>query len=121
MNDIAVRYHKDLIVAEVSMGYTMEDYSEYEKLSKEERKGMATRAEVAARAEYPMTVEGQCQFMQDFMKRIGNVPENRYGTNACTNQGCYIIIIWYFSFWPKKAMCYFISHLNHRWSYLFLF
>ncbi len=77
MNDIAVRYHKDLIVAEVSMGYTMEDYSEYEKLSKEERKGMATRAEVAARAEYPMTVEGQCQFMQDFMKRIGNVPENR--------------------------------------------
>ena len=39
MNDIAERYGKDLVIAEVSMGYTMEDYKNYEKLSDEERKG----------------------------------------------------------------------------------
>ena len=33
MNDIAVRYGKELIVAEVSMGHTMEDYKNYEKLT----------------------------------------------------------------------------------------
>ena len=40
MNDIAKRYGKDLIVAEVSMGYTMDDYNDYEKLADEERKGL---------------------------------------------------------------------------------
>ena len=34
MNDMAARYGKELIVAEVSMGYTMEDYKQYEKLKK---------------------------------------------------------------------------------------
>lgn len=77
MNDIAVRYQKDLVIAEVSMGYTMEDYAEYEKLPPEERKGMATRPEVAARAEYPMTVQGQCDFMEDLLGRLAKVPENR--------------------------------------------
>ena len=43
MNDIAKRYGKDLIVAEVSMGYTMDDYKDYEKLADEERKGYATK------------------------------------------------------------------------------
>ena len=42
MNDIAVRYGKELIIAEVSMGHTMEDYKDYEKLTDEERKGYAT-------------------------------------------------------------------------------
>ncbi len=32
MNDVALRYHKDILVAEVSMGFTMEDYQSYEKL-----------------------------------------------------------------------------------------
>ena len=40
MNDIAVRYGKELIVAEVSMGHTMEDYKNYEKLTDSERKDM---------------------------------------------------------------------------------
>ena len=53
MNDIAERYGKDLIVAEVSMGYTMEDYKEYEKLSDEERKGYATRPALVEKIEYP--------------------------------------------------------------------
>ncbi len=65
MNDIAVRYGKELIVAEVSMGHTMEDYKNYEKLTDSERKGYATKPELAAKVEYPMTVQGQVDFTKD--------------------------------------------------------
>lgn len=77
MKDIAASYKKDLIVAEVSMGYTMEDYAAYEKLSKEERKGYATKPALVEKIEYPMTKQGQCDFMQDFMERIKQIPEGR--------------------------------------------
>ncbi|MGN1147486.1 MAG: arabinogalactan endo-beta-1,4-galactanase [Lachnospiraceae bacterium] len=77
MKDIAERYHKDLIVAEVSMGYTMEDYSGYEKLSTEERKGYATRPSLVDKIEYPMTKEGQSAFMADLLGRLKSIPENR--------------------------------------------
>ena len=73
MHDIAERYGKELVVAEVSMGHTMEDYKEYEKLADSERKGMATKPELAAKIEYPMTESGQSGFMQDFMTRISRV------------------------------------------------
>lgn len=73
MNDIAERYGKDLIVAEVSMGYTMEDYKAYEKLSDEERKGYATKPALVEKIEYPMTVQGQCDFMEDFLNRISHI------------------------------------------------
>lgn len=43
MNDLAERYGKDLVVAEVSMGFSMEDYGKYEKLPPEKRKGYATK------------------------------------------------------------------------------
>lgn len=74
MHDIALRYGKELIVAEVSMGYTMEDYAEYEKLSPKERKGYATRQALIEKIEYPMTKQGQCDFMEDFLNRVKNVP-----------------------------------------------
>ena len=77
MNDVAKRYGKDIIIAEVSMGFTMEDYQEYEKLSDEQRKGMATRPALAEKVEYPMTPEGQSEFMQDIMTRISNVPDKK--------------------------------------------
>lgn len=77
MNDIAKRYGKDLIVAEVSMGYTMEDYKDYEKLSDEERKGYATRQELVEKIEYPMTVQGQYDFMEDFLNRISHIADNK--------------------------------------------
>ena len=51
MNDIAERYGKELIIAEVSMGYTMEDYKDYEKLTDEQRKGYATKPELVAKIE----------------------------------------------------------------------
>lgn len=73
MKDIVQRYQKDLVIAEVSMGYTMEDYASYEKLSPEERKGYATRRELVEKIEYPMTREGQANFMLDFLTRISRV------------------------------------------------
>ncbi len=77
MNDIAVRYGKDLIVAEVSMGYTMEDYRSRESDQPETLIGMATRPEVAARVDYPMTIQGQMDFTRDFLEVLRQVPENR--------------------------------------------
>ena len=72
-DDIAERYGKDLVIAEVSMGYTMEDYKNYEKLSDEERKGYATRPALVEKIEYPMTKQGQYDFMEDFLNRISHI------------------------------------------------
>ena len=74
MKDIAERYGKEIVIAEVSMGYTMKDYKEYEKLSDEERKGYATRPELIEKIDYPMTVEGQRDFMLDLLRRIEEIP-----------------------------------------------
>ena len=74
MKDMARRYGKKLVVAEVSMGHSMKDYRSYEGLNSETGKGMATKEELVAKIEYPMTPEGQADFMADFlnrMKRIG--------------------------------------------------
>ncbi|MGN0341774.1 MAG: arabinogalactan endo-beta-1,4-galactanase [Roseburia sp.] len=76
MNDIAVRYNKDLIVAEVSMGHTMEDYRKYEGLTPETSKGYATKPELVEKIEYPMTIQGQCDFLKDFLNRVANVADN---------------------------------------------
>ena len=59
------------------MGYTMEDYKDYEKLSDEERKGYATKQELVEKIEYPMTVQGQYDFMEDFLNRISHIKGNR--------------------------------------------
>lgn len=75
MDDIAARYGKDLVIAEVSMGFTMEDYASYEGLKPDERKGMATKPELAAKIEHPMTAEGQCDFLKDLFKIIDEVPD----------------------------------------------
>ena len=77
MDDIAVRYGKELIVAEVSMGYTMEDYKSYEKLEDSERKGYATRQELVDKIEYPMTVQGQVDFTKDFLNRVAHVADDK--------------------------------------------
>lgn len=77
MKDIAKRYGKDLIMAEVSMGYTMEDYAAYEGLGEKERKGMATKPSLVEQIEYPMTKQGQSDFMLDIMKRLKEIPENK--------------------------------------------
>lgn len=75
MREMARRYHKQLVVAEVSMGFTMEDYASYEKLAPHERKGYATRPELVEKLEYPMTKQGQSDFMNDIMRRIASINE----------------------------------------------
>ena len=77
MADIAIRYNKELVVAEVSMGFTMEDYAAYEHLSPENRKGYATKPELAARLPYEMSKEGQVKFTEDFLNTLKSVPEHK--------------------------------------------
>lgn len=77
MNDIALRYGKDLVIAEVSMGFTTQDYASYEALAPGERKGMATKPELCAKVPFPMTKEGQCDFMKAFLEVLGQVPEHK--------------------------------------------
>lgn len=78
MNDIALRYSKELIIAEVSMGFSMEDYSRYEfPDGKGSGKGYATRRELVEKIEYPMTEEGQSDFLKRLFDVIFQVPENR--------------------------------------------
>lgn len=77
MNDLAVRYGKELIIAEVSMGFTMEDYGAYEKLAPGERKGYATKPELVEKLDFPMSREGQKAFMQALFGVIDQVPGER--------------------------------------------
>lgn len=77
MNDLAVRYGKELMVAEVSMGFTMEDYAEYEKLAPGERKGYATKPELVEKLPFPMTKDGQKDFMRAFFDVIDQVSEKK--------------------------------------------
>lgn len=77
MNDLAVRYGKELVIAEVSMGFTMADYGVYEKLAQEERKGYATKSELVEKLEFPMTKKGQADFMKALFAVIDQVPENK--------------------------------------------
>lgn len=82
MDDIAERYHKKLIVAEVSTAHTMEDYQTYEKLTDAQRKGMAARPELAEKVPFAMTPEGQAQFMGEILKLIRDTPDG-LGAGFC--------------------------------------
>lgn len=73
MKDMAKRYGKKICVAEVSMGFTMEDYRKYEGLPIDQLMGMATRPNLIEKLKYPMTKEGQALFMQDVMERVAEV------------------------------------------------
>lgn len=77
MNDIAPHYGKDLIVVETSMGFTMDSYAGHEQLPDGERKGAATRPELTARIDYPMTPQGQADFVADLLRIIREVPQER--------------------------------------------
>ena len=82
MNRTALRYQKDLILAEVSMGHTLKDYQSREKLPAERRKGMAAGPELAGKAPFPMTPDGQAEFMRQIMDIIRRVPQGR-GRGFC--------------------------------------
>lgn len=77
MNDLAVRYHKNMIVAETAAAFSQEDYQQYEQLPDDKRVGMAANPSSLENIPYPLTHEGQCQFLTDLMETIRQVPENR--------------------------------------------
>lgn len=74
LENCAKRYGKELVIAEVSMGFTMESYAEYEKLSDDNRKSAATRPDIAAKVPFPMSKEGQSDFIQTVMQILKDVP-----------------------------------------------
>lgn len=76
MNDMVKRYQKHVILTEVSTGFTMEDYAQYEKLPANRRKGMATKPSLVAGIEHEMTKDGQCRFMKDILNIIRDIPDN---------------------------------------------
>lgn len=77
LNDLAVRYGKELVIAEVAMPFTLEDYAEREGLPLDKRKGMCTTPEFIANIPYPITVNGQMQFMKEFMEETAGVTDGK--------------------------------------------
>ena len=77
MDDIAPRFGKDLVVVETSTAFTVENYAAYEKLSEDDRKGHPLRPELQAKAEYPLTPQGQADFMSALLEVIRGVPGGR--------------------------------------------
>lgn len=97
LKDLATRYHKQMVIAEVSMGHSMKDYRSYElpaqnkgaaitesardkgataaTESVDELKGMATKEELIKNLDYPMTPEGQAEFMKHLNRVIDSVPD----------------------------------------------
>lgn len=77
MNDLAIRYRKDMIVTETAAGFSLEDYQQYERLPDEKRVGPAANVNTLKNVPYPMTPEGQCRFMAELMETIRQVPDGR--------------------------------------------
>lgn len=77
MKDLAVRYHKDLVVVEAGTAFTSESYAAWEKLDEACRKGPTAGADMAGALEYPMTIEGQTAYIRDLAGVLRDVPEQR--------------------------------------------
>ena len=77
MDDISVRYGKDLVVVETSMGFTMDSYASHEGLTDGERKGYATRPALVEGLAWPMSPQGQADFTRDLLEVIAGVPEGK--------------------------------------------
>ena len=77
MNDIALRYGKDLYVVETSMGFTLDSYADFEALNEEERKGGAAKEALAQGLAWPMTPQGQADFTRELFSVLRQVPQGR--------------------------------------------
>ncbi|SKA60013.1 arabinogalactan endo-1,4-beta-galactosidase [Eubacterium uniforme] len=74
VDDLAKRYNKPINIVELGMGFTTEDYADKEGLSDNERKGMAATKERSADVDYPMTKEGQSDFIENVLEIIKDIP-----------------------------------------------
>ncbi len=78
LNDLAVRYKKPLIVAETSTGFSLKEYRSKQEIAAGIGRGMAATHELAQRVPFPMTPEGQTEFLCKLMEKVYAVP-NRLG------------------------------------------
>ncbi|MGN0983314.1 MAG: glycosyl hydrolase 53 family protein, partial [Gemmiger sp.] len=76
-NAVARRYGKEIILVEMSMGFTMDSYADYEKLADEKRKGAATRPALTEKVPFSMTPQGQADFTQAILKLIEEIPDGK--------------------------------------------
>ncbi len=72
--DLAQRYGKPLIIAETSCYHTVRDYAAYEKLSPENRKGAPMKPELLANVPFPISPEGQADFLRAILGILRRVP-----------------------------------------------
>lgn len=77
MNDLALRYGKDMVIIEAGTAFTAGSYAAYEQLDESCRKGPAAGADRAEDLEYPMTRQGQTAYIRDLMAALRAVPEKR--------------------------------------------
>lgn len=77
MQDIALRYHKDLLIVEAGTAFTAASYAGYEGLPENRRKGPTAHAGMAQKLEYPMTEEGQAAYLRDLAAALRAVPKGR--------------------------------------------
>lgn len=100
MNDLALRYGKDLVVVEAGTAFTSDSYAAYEGLDESCRKGPTAGVDMAEELEYPMTTEGQTAYIRDLMRAICAVPENR-GRGFCWWEPAWLPVPG--SSWAKRA------------------
>ena len=77
MDDLAIRYKKDMIIAETSYPFSDVDYKEYEKLSDDKRKGPAAKGELLLNKPFAISEQGQAEYIECLMKLIDEVKDNR--------------------------------------------
>lgn len=118
MNDIAQRCEKPLIVAETSMGFSLEEYrSEGEAGGR----GMAATTELARRVPFPMTPEGQADYLQALMELICSVPD-KMGRGFIYWEPAWLPVKG--SGWSTKAGCEYIGETGwggNEWANQALF
>ncbi|MDE7219706.1 MAG: glycosyl hydrolase 53 family protein [Oscillospiraceae bacterium] len=100
MNDLALRYGKDLVVIEAGTAFTAESYAAHEGLDEAGRKGPTAGADMAERLEYPMTLQGQTAYIQDLADCIRAVPAGR-GKGFFWWEPCWLPVPG--SSWAKKS------------------
>lgn len=110
MNDLARRYGKPLVVAETSMGFSLEDYRTAAEIKSGIGRGMAIKPELAARVPYPMTPEGQSDYMQDLMTAIAAVPDGM-GRGFIYWEPAWLPVLG--TSWATKAGCEYINEAGY--------
>lgn len=100
MNDLASRYGKDMVVIEAGTAFTSESYASHEGLEESRRKGPTAGADMAECLEYSMTIAGQIAYIQDLMRVIRTVPEDK-GLGFFWWEPCWLPVPG--SSWAKKS------------------